>query len=83
MLWLIFFGCSCTVSNVAEKLLKMLVIKVKMLLNIQILPLNELLRLKELVKAEWQPTTERYGLASSFAISDKNNISFSFRENHA
>jgi len=50
MLWFIIFDCSCTVSSVAEKVLMMLAIKVKMLLNIPILPLNELLKLKELVK---------------------------------
>lgn len=45
MVWL-FFDCSCTPPNAAEKLLKMLAIKLKFL-NIHILPLSELLKLKE------------------------------------
>lgn len=47
MLWLVFFDYSCIPPNVAENLLKMLAIKLMEFLNIHILPLRELLKLKE------------------------------------
>lgn len=63
MLWLVFFEFSYTLPNVTEELLKMLAIKLKFL-NIHILPLREILKLKavkELVKLKRQPITEHYG----------------------
>lgn len=64
MLWLVFFEFSYTSPNIAEKILKMLAIKLKKFLNIHILPLSEILKPKaveELVKLKRQSNTEHYG----------------------
>lgn len=65
-----------TISCVAEKLLKVLAIKVNISVGFHILPLNELLKLKELVKTEWKLSTGYHGNSWHFAFSCKNSISF-------